>query len=72
MYNSVGIWLWKCFASDFSLSLALCLSLFPFALPIDAFTRVNICVNKCSFFGVHAYSIDVDVLSVCTHISTHK
>lgn len=42
---------------------------FPFLLLIDAFTRVNICVNKCSlFFNVHVCPIDVDALSICTHI----
>ncbi len=66
MYNSVDIWLWKYFASVF-----FSLFLFFFLLLIDAFTRVNICVNKCSFFCVHVYAIDGDALSMCTHISIH-
>jgi hypothetical protein len=48
MYNSVDIWWWKYFALEFFF-----LSLFLILLPIDAFARVNICVNKCSFF-LHA------------------
>jgi hypothetical protein len=60
------------FRFRFFSSLSLCFFFSLFLLSIDAFTRVNICVNKCSFFFcAHVYAIDVDVLSMCTHISIH-
>jgi hypothetical protein len=59
MYNSVDIWLWKYFASDFLLSFA--------------YRRLYSCKYvsiSALFFCVLVYAIDVDALSLCTHTRT--
>jgi hypothetical protein len=36
-------------------------------LPINGFIHVNICINRCFFFCVHAHAVDFDVLLGYSH-----
>lgn len=76
MYNCIDICSQKYFTGVFSLlflSLVLVLP-FPFLLLIDAFTHVNICVNKCSFFFFFFFACMCVLLMLmpCLYVHTHK